>query len=81
MDYLVICLVGFIGGGFAAYIALDAKRKLLQRNKEEVDAKAQHLRDESESLKQENNVFTLRLHTKSLYKMPEKRVFIQQRKL
>jgi hypothetical protein len=28
MDYVVICIVGFIGGGFAAFIALDAKRKL-----------------------------------------------------
>src|ERR1700733_520663 len=51
MDYIVICLIGVLGGGFGVFIALDAKRRLIQAQKRHQDLKEERISNEYQSIK------------------------------
>ncbi len=51
MDYVVICVIGIFGGGFCVFIALDARRRLVQLQKRQQDAKEERIREDFENLR------------------------------
>jgi hypothetical protein len=51
MDYVFICIIGVIGGGFCVFIALDARRRMVQMQKRQQDTKEERLRSNIESIK------------------------------
>jgi len=50
MDYVIVCLIGVFGGGFAVFIALDSKRRRLDKQRQEQDLQAESIRSDSHIL-------------------------------
>ena len=50
MDYAIVCLIGVLGGGFAVFIALDAKRKKLDQQRREQEVQAEKFRNDSRAI-------------------------------
>ena len=49
MDYIVIGIIGFIGGAFAGHLFLEWKRNLLEDQRRDLESKAQKLKIDEES--------------------------------
>ncbi len=50
MDYVIVCLIGVLGGGFTVFIALDSKRRKLDKQRQEQELEAQQIQNDSDAL-------------------------------
>lgn len=50
MDYVVVCLIGVLGGGFSVFIALDSRRRKLDKQRQEQEMQAERIRSDSHAL-------------------------------
>jgi chromosome segregation ATPase len=50
MDYVIVCLIGVFGGGFIVFIALDSKRKKLEKQRQEQEVQLQRIRNDSQAV-------------------------------
>ncbi len=51
MDYVLVCLIGIVGGGFVVFFALHSSKKIVDENRKELDSQKTKLREVFDSLK------------------------------